>query len=461
MQKIYVKPKDYWMNDPNGFIYYKGMYHLFYQCFPYGPRWGRMHWGHVASKDLVNWEEQGIALFPSKTDDRSGCFSGSAIEEDGKMQLYYTGVNYLTENPEDINLCVDEHFVSAQLKVTSEDGIHFDNIRDKKTVIPVIHDETIGDARHTRDPKVWKENDRYFMVLGGRLKGDKGAVLVYESENLKEWKFKHIITTPEAFGYMWECPDYFELDGKKFLSVSPQGLKREEFRFQNIYQSGYFPVKEDGSVDERDFREWDMGFDFYAPQTFTDNSGRRLLIGWMGMPDAEEEYTNKTIDEGWQHCLTVPRELRVKDGKIFQYPAKELERLRKEKTILDDEKSIVEVRVEVNEGFDLLIEDIAVTDRSFQISMGGQMLFKYENEIAEIGFSEIAGAGRNKRKAKVSELNNIRILADTSAVELYLNDGEIVFSTRYYPDREDLQLKVKGGKFRGNLWNLRKMIFTK
>ena len=97
-----------------------------------------------------------------------------------------------------------------------------------------------------------------------------------KSENLKEWKFKHIITTPEAFGYMWECPDYFELDGKKFLSVSPQGLKREEFRFQNIYQSGYFPVKEDGSVDERDFREWDMGFDFYAPQTFTDNSGRRL-----------------------------------------------------------------------------------------------------------------------------------------------------------------------------------------
>lgn len=134
---------------------------------------------------------------------------------------------------------------------------------------------------------------------------------------------------------------------------------------------------------------------------------------------------------------------------------------RKEKTILDDEKSIVEVRVEVNEGFDLLIEDIAVTDRSFQISMGGQMLFKYENEIAEIGFSEIAGAGRNKRKAKVSELNNIRILADTSAVELYLNDGEIVFSTRYYPDREDLQLKIKGGKFMGNLWNLRKMIFTK
>ena len=313
-----------------------------------------------------------------------------------------------------------------------------------------------------RDPKVWMECGVYYAVAVNRGKDGSGDVLLFESRDGFHWVRDSILySCGYRFGTMWECPDYFELDGKKFLSVSPQGLKREEFRFQNIYQSGYFPVKEDGSVDERDFREWDMGFDFYAPQTFTDNSGRRLLIGWMGMPDAEEEYTNKTIDEGWQHCLTVPRELRVKDGKIFQYPAKELERLRKEKTILDDEKSIVEVRVEVNEGFDLLIEDIAVTDRSFQISMGGQMLFKYENEIAEIGFSEIAGAGRNKRKAKVSELNNIRILADTSAVELYLNDGEIVFSTRYYPDREDLQLKVKGGKFRGNLWNLRKMIFTK
>ena len=220
-------------------------------------------------------------------------------------------------------------------------------------------------------------------------------------------------------------------------------------------------MKEDGSVDVDDFREWDMGFDFYAPQTFKDNRGRRLLIGWMGMPDADEEYVNKTIDEGWQHCLTVPRELTVRDGKILQYPAKELEGLRKEKTILHDEKSIVEVRVEVNEGFDLVLDEIVMTGSSFQISMGGQMVFKYEDGVAEIGFSGIAGAGRTKRKAKVDELKNIRLLADTSAAEIYLNDGETVFSTRYYPDREDLQLKIFGGKFKGDLWNLQKMIFTK
>ena len=153
MQKIHVKANRHWMNDPNGFIYYKGKYHLFYQCFPYEARWGRMHWAHVVSDDLVNWEYQGIAVFPSKTDDRDGCFSGSAVEDEGKLYLYYTGVRYLVENPEDINLFLDEQFVSAQMLITSEDGYHFDNIKDKKTIIPVFNNSEIGDARHTRDMK--------------------------------------------------------------------------------------------------------------------------------------------------------------------------------------------------------------------------------------------------------------------------------------------------------------------
>ena len=443
-----------WLNDPNGLCQYNGTYHAFYQYVPENALGkGRKCWGHAVSSNLIHWKDEGIFLEPDRPFDRDGVYSGCALTDENGIHLFYTG-NVKEEGDYDY---IYEGRQAAQVLVETKDGSR----AGEKRLLLTNDDYPKDCTLHVRDPKVWKENGRYHMVLGARKNSDQGAVLLYDSADMVTWEYVGEMTTKNPFGYMWECPDYFELDGKKFLSVSPQGLKREEFRFQNIYQSGYFPVKEDGSVDERDFREWDMGFDFYAPQTFTDNSGRRLLIGWMGMPDAEEEYTNKTIDEGWQHCLTVPRELRVKDGKIFQYPAKELERLRKEKTILDDEKSIVEVRVEVNEGFDLLIEDIAVTDRSFQISMGGQMLFKYENEIAEIGFSEIAGAGRNKRKAKVSELNNIRILADTSAVELYLNDGEIVFSTRYYPDREDLQLKVKGGKFRGNLWNLRKMIFTK
>ena len=441
-----------WLNDPNGLCWYKGKYHVFFQYAPFDVEGGLKFWGHYTSENLISWKYEGTALYPDSSYDCHGVYSGSALVEQDKMHLFFTG-NVKIDGDYDY---INEGRETSTLHVESEDGIHFSDKEEVISFEKYPEDFTC----HIRDPKVWKENDRYRMVLGGRLKEDKGAVLVYESEALRDWTLERVITTPEAFGYMWECPDYFELDGQKILSVSPQGLKREEFRFQNIYQSGYFPVKEDGSVDAADFREWDMGFDFYAPQTFVDHKGRRLLIGWMGMPDADEEYVNKTLDEGWQHCLTVPRELKVQDGKILQYPVKELESLRKEKTIIHDEKSIAEIRVEVNDGFDLIIEEIAMTGSSFKVSMGGQMIFRYENGIAEIGFSGFSGAGREKRKAKISKLKNIRFLVDTSAIEIYLNDGETVFSTRYYPDREDLQLKIVGGKFRGDLWNLRKMPVT-
>ena len=449
----HLMPPVGWLNDPNGLCWYKGKYHVFFQYAPFDVEGGLKFWGHYTSEDMIDWKYEGTALYPDSSYDCHGVYSGSALVDDGKLHLFFTG-NVKIDGDYDY---INEGRETSTLHVESEDGIHFSN---KEEVIS-FSEYPEEFPCHIRDPKVWKENGKYFMVLGGRLKGDKGAVLVYESGDLKEWKLLRTITTPEVFGYMWECPDYFELDGEKILSVSPQGLTREEFRFQNIYQSGYFILKEDGSVDVKDFREWDMGFDFYAPQTFTDVQGRRILIGWMGMPDADEEYVNKTIEEGWQHCLTVPRELKLKDGKILQYPVKELENLRKEKTVLNDENSAVELRVEVNEGFDLVLEEIALTGSSFQISMGGQMLFRYENGTAEIGFPGVTGAGRKVRKAQINELRNIRFLVDTSAAEIYLNDGETVFSTRYYPDREDLLLKIQGGKFKGNLWNLRRMRFTK
>ena len=454
---FHLSPMTGWLNDPNGLCQIGATHHVFFQYSPFDVKPGLNYWGHYTTEDFVTYQYHEPGLCSDEKFDCHGVYSGSALEADDTLYVFYTG-NVLQRDDPDYDYITRgrEH---NTIRAESKDGIHFE----KKEVLLYNRDYPADVTCHVRDPKVWKHGDSYTMVLGSRRKDDVGEILVYRSSDLKDWKLANRVTSETPFGYMWECPDCFTLDGVRFLSFSPQGVDAQDWKYNNIYQSGYCRLEGDlyGDYELKPFREFDHGFDFYAPQTYLDQQGRRILIGWMGMPDAEEEYTNKTIDEGWQHCLTVPRELRVKDGKIFQYPAKELERLRKEKTILDDEKSIVEVRVEVNEGFDLLIEDIAVTDRSFQISMGGQMLFKYENEIAEIGFSEIAGAGRNKRKAKVSELNNIRILADTSAVELYLNDGEIVFSTRYYPDREDLQLKVKGGKFRGNLWNLRKMIFTK
>ena len=222
MQKIHFKAPNCWINDPNGFIWYQGQYHLFYQCFPYAPQWGRMHWGHAVSKDLVNWEEKGIALYPTKTDDRSGCFSGSAVEQDGTMYLYYTGVNYLEEDPENINHCRNDQFLSAQMMISSADGMTFDNLQEKKTIIPTIAEDKIGSKTHTRDPKVWRGTDAWYMVLGSSV-AHKGRLLIYQSRDLQNWKYlSHV--EKDNFGWMWECPDYSQDVLMLMLHASSLGL---------------------------------------------------------------------------------------------------------------------------------------------------------------------------------------------------------------------------------------------
>ena len=168
-QTLHLKAPDNWVNDPNGFIYYKGYYHLFYQYFPYEPRWGTMHWGHAVSSDLVTWEHKGLALYPTTRADQNGCFSGSAIEEDGKLYLVYTGVRYEVINPDDPHSCLNEQFESAQLMISSEDGYNFDNEHGKEMIISPVTDPSIGDRTHTRDPKVWRGEDAWYLILGSTV----------------------------------------------------------------------------------------------------------------------------------------------------------------------------------------------------------------------------------------------------------------------------------------------------
>lgn len=440
----HLMPPVGWLNDPNGLCWFKGRYHIFFQYSPFEVQGGLKFWGHYSSENLVSWKYEGTALYPDSPYDCHGVYSGSAFVENEKMHLFYTGNVKLDGEYDYIN----NGRVTSTIHVESEDGVHFGV---KEEVIP-FKEYPKNYTCHIRDPKVWKEDGKYRMVLGGRLKEEKGSVLFYESEDLKKWELEHTLTTKKAFGYMWECPDYFTLDEAKVLSVSPQGLKREEYRFQNIYQSGYFLMKEDGSVSEEDFCEWDMGFDFYAPQTFTDNKGRRILMGWMGMPDADQEYVNPTIGENWQHCLTVPRELSFYDGKIYQYPVEEMELLRKNGRAFDEKNALMETE----KAFDL---EVQTESEYLEIRIGGDLMLKCGEGQAAIFLSEEAGAGRTVRRAKTERVRNVRILADASAVEIYLNDGETVFSTRYYPKKEQQQVEVKAESFAGRLWSLKEFDF--
>ena len=255
------------------------------------------------------------------------------------------------------------------------------------------------------------------------------------------WTLKEEFQTADTFGYMWECPDLFSLDENKVLSVSPQGLAREAFKNQNVYQSGYFLLK-DGKTPSADmFVEWDMGFDFYAPQTFLDEKGRRILVGWAGLPDVEAEYQNPTVALGWQHVLTTPRELSVRNGRVVQTPVEEVAALRKKEIPVECGKEM-----EISGGcFDL--ELTVFSDAPMRITLEKECVIGYQNGVFTLEFQSGAGTdigcGRKTRRARIEHLREVRILSDESLLEIYVNGGETVFTTRYYPNRDNRSIRVE------------------
>ena len=446
--KFHLMPPAGWLNDPNGLCQMNGVYHVFFQYSPFDPCGGEKFWGHYTSRNLTDWEYAGVPLAPDEQFDRSGVYSGSCLIKDGIMYLFYTG---------NVKLAGDFDYVTQgreanTVLVESRDGRTFG---DKKLLL-TNRDYPADYTLHIRDPKVFALEDRYYMVLGGRKKNDCGAVLLYESCDLENWRFCRELTVPMKFGYMWECPDLFCTGGKWFLSLSPQGLPRKEHEFQNVYTAGYFQVNGDFREGCRleDFREWDKGFDFYAPQTFTDESGRTLLIAWAGLPDVEEEYVNPTIESGWQHALTVPRVIREQNGRLLQYPVPELEALRGERQEVRAGEAVY-----CAPAFDLIVPvdekggagASGVKDSKLSITIADALRFTWDGKEAVLSFTDAvagrqigAGRGRTQRRALISGIQEVRILADTSLIEIYVNQGETVFTTRFYPTEDTRQLLVEG-----------------
>ena len=421
MQKIHFKAPNCWINDPNGFIWYKGQYHLFYQCFPYSAHWGRMHWGHAVSTDLVNWDEKGIALFPSKTDDRSGCFSGSAIEYKDKMYIYYTGVNYTEEDPENINCCINDTFTAAQLMITSEDGMKFDNIKDKKTVIPPIEDKKIGDKNHTRDPKVWRGKDAWYMVLGSTV--DKnGRLLFYKSSDLKTWQYLNYCEK-DGFGWMWECPDFFEIDGKGVTIFSPMGFFNDGNGYDSVAVCMLSSFDENTGKMElsENYQLFDYGIDLYAPQSTTDKDGNRVVIAWARMPEA-------IITEKGEWCgmMCIPRIVDVKNNHVYIRPHTNVKN-----------SFVTKLSAPKKSGYMLK----TTLKNGESINVGGYVI-KRENDKITTDRSEVFNIKGNYRLiAETPVINDgyeLEIYVDEHLVEVFINNGEYVISNVVYGLTEEI-----------------------
>lgn len=446
-QQSYWKPKYHitapanWINDPNGFCYFNGEYHLFYQYHPYSSKWGPMHWGHAVSKDLANWQNRPIALAPSNEYDKDGCFSGSAIEKDGKLYVLYTGHVDL----EKINVA-DNDRIESQCLAISEDGINFNKFEQNPVIKELPRNLNLS-TEHFRDPKIWQHDDIFYAIVGAQTKQKTGQVVVYKSRDLYHWEFFNIMATSneqENLGFMWECPNFAEINDAEVLILSPQGINPEGNKFLNLHQSGYFLGKMDyiSGIFERqsEFDLLDYGFDFYAPQIMQDKINNRcIMIGWLDM----WETTMPEQKEHWAGMMSIPRILTIKNNMIYSIPAPELKILRKEhihyEQEIQEETSFTKVYgdcYELNTCIDF--KNAKNFMLKLRVSETEETILTYDKElkIFKLNRNKSGKALSGEREVNIDLIDNkleLQIFSDKSSLEIFLNKGQRVISTRIYP----------------------------
>ena len=420
-----------WINDPNGFVYFRGEYHLFYQFYPQDSVWGPMHWGHAKTKDFITWEHLPVALAPDQDYDKDGCFSGSAIVKDDRLWLMYTG-NIINE---------DGSGYQIQNMAYSDDGIHFQKYEGN----PVATGDTLPDelvVADFRDPKLFEKDGRYYSVVAAKHKTEVGCIVLLSSDDLMNWEFESIFLkgTPEQ-GFMWECPDYFELDGKSYLVFSPMRYKRDGNDFVNINSS----VIVEGTVDwdaktftAKSFKEIDHGHDFYAPQSLEDDKGRRIVIAWMhtwGRTVVPEDMKHK-----WAGQMSLPRVLtRDEQGNVRQNLPKET----------------LEALAQVEIGQEITVGRIQVATQTGQSTI---LRLGTEEDYIEFGYAtgevyidrshlaiKITGEEEwdTQRRAVTTEAQSLLIVFDKNTLEIFVDEGRESLTSTFFINAKHVLSKVE------------------
>ncbi|HET6208591.1 MAG TPA: glycoside hydrolase family 32 protein [Terracidiphilus sp.] len=319
----HLLPPHNWMNDPNGPIWWKGKYHLFYQLNPHAAVWGDMHWGHAVSPDMIHWHHESIALTPTPGGaDSEGCFSGSAVVYNGVPTFIYTGVQNAPPDKATIRDGTDKLRETQMIATAEDDGL----LRWKKLETPVIATPPRGmPVTGFRDPCPWKEADGWYVGIGSGERFRGGCVLLYRSQDLRTWEYLHQLASgvpngkraanPCDSGEMWECPDFFPLGKGHYLHYSTENKVIWTTGDYNA-QAHLFTPKRSGVLDHGAY---------YAPKTFLAPDGRRILWGWIRETRPEKEFSAA----GWAGCMSLPRVLAVGDqGQLEMRPAAEIAKLR-------------------------------------------------------------------------------------------------------------------------------------
>lgn len=422
-----------WINDPCGCSLYHGEYHVFFQYHKNPVPYGKGKWFHIKSQDLIHWEELGVCLQPEFPYEDDGCWTGSSLEKDGLHYIFYS-------TNRDGRLPQQQPAVAC-----SEDGLHYRKCFDG----PVITTATPDGHLEMRDPKVFLHGE-YFYMLEGATRDGKGEVIGYRSRDGKKWDYQGIFFQSEKWmGSMFECPDFFSLNGRDFLIISPMNW----IGHKNILLCGKadfdaFRFRCDQVVD------LDLGSDFYAAQSFRLKDGRVAILGWLGnwgKPHPEERC-------GWAgmlSCIRIVNYDRDSD-RVYFSPIEKLNELRMDTgtvftvTIGDELMTANELSGAHKDIVIDKIEFAAEQGRTLYLSVGNgietaiEIGLNFEENLISVD-KTMAAQGDNSSvivPCRLDRAERIRLLLDGSALELFTGDGQVI-SERFYVDTENLHVTLR------------------
>src|SRR5215470_17281646 len=418
--QFHLLPAANWMNDPNGPIFYRGRYHMFFQYNPNGAFWGSMHWAHATSPDMIHWQHEPLVLAPTPNGwDRDGVFSGSVVQDGTTLAAIYTGVSP-PASPAEITLNDGSHkWREVQCMAVAKDLElrTWEKLEEPIILRPPERLRITG----FRDPVVWKEGKEWLLTLGSGIKDKGGAVLLYESRDLRRWTYRHPLiegrragqsaTNPVDSGEMWECPDFFALGDRHVLLYAAMG---KVWWKTGVYRNRRFTAEKEGVVD------WGS---YYAAKTMLDEHGNRILWGWIPETRPESEYRAA----GWAGVMALPRVLSLgPDKRLRMTMAPAAEALR---TWHVSVKAGERNRVKTFAG--MRITDLAgeiaarfTAKRAFRLRLRSEK----GEQFAEIGYDpqqKSSGLRVNSVVAPLAtdEAITVRAWIDGSVIEVLVNDA--------------------------------------
>lgn len=441
----HIEPKTGLLNDPNGFSYFNGKFSLFYQNWPFGPGHGLKQWVHTESEDLVHFTETETRLLPDHAHDSHGAYSGSAYEVDGKLFLFYTG-----------NVR-DENWVRDPLQI----GAWMDKDGKIEKFDQVLIQQPKDVTEHFRDPQIFDYEGQFYAIVGSQSLDKKGFIKLYKAvdNDMKNW----VLVGDLEFGgtgseYMIECPNLVFVNNRPVLLYSPQGLDKSELNYGNIYPNTYkicqsFDTEKPELVSPSEILNLDYGFEAYATQGFNAPDGRSLIVSWIGLPDVE--YPTDAYD--YQGAMSLVKELSIKDGKLYQYPVEAITSLRSSQEAFADKDATnntyeLDLHFPANQVSQLLL---------FADQKGNGLKLTIDTNVGKVrldrskaGLPFATDFGTIRECSIDAKETTARIFVDKSVVEIFINKGEKVFTSRIFPEEGQSGIHVLTGQVDGQYFEL-------